>query len=137
MKKIMILMLVLGSFYAFSPEPTNPLLIEKCESTGGTFQESYFTPDCGIGCRAMPMTLADCYCPDGKIYTDIINIPNFSGCDGSEAFCHYDDDCMRTNQGNTCIEGVCAYVQQPWNPLEGLCLSSVAVIIGLVLGVKF
>lgn len=123
-KTILFCVLFIGIVYAFSPEPTDPELVVKCESTGGTITESYDDPDCGPGCDAMPETITDCECPDGIIYMDIKRIGNFGGCDGSQPICFRDGDCQRTNQGTDCSGGTCMYVQQP----DNICLFSIVLV---------
>lgn len=107
------LLFFVGLSFSFSPMPTDSFLRQACESTGGVIQESYFTPDCGFGCSAQPETISDCKCQDGSIYMDLKRLSDFKGCDGSVPKCFEDDDCMRTNQGNVCMVGVCGFAQEP------------------------
>lgn len=123
MKSPLVLFLLLSLvsiIFSFVPMPTDPSLLAKCTSTGGSINESYSAHDCGAGCTAQPETISDCACPNGKTYSDIKRIVNFSGCNGSpsvppeqnanssatpqKTLCNSSADCS----GVLCINGACA-----------------------------
>jgi hypothetical protein len=121
-----------GMANSFSPEPTDPLLVDKCESTGGEIIETYYTPDCGPGCHAMPETISDCECADGNTYMDIKRMHKFQGCDGSMPVCFTDNDCQRTNQGTDCADGVCMYAGLPDDNSKP-CLTGIVILLILII----
>lgn len=135
------LMIAVLYAHAFSPMPTDPALAEMCESTGGYIIETYYKPDCGPLCDAMPETISDCMCLDGLAYMDIKRMADFAGCGGSTPECFSDGDCMRTNQGNACLlisgeRGVCMHVQEPYyNGIENrFCTTFALALLVLMFG---